>query len=146
MIKISLTGEKEAKAKFSSARGKEALEEGLQALVKFGENRIGLNASTIVYGYKPKTNKYVRKGFLLGGRGGTGTGRKPNRLRLNSLAYELEANPQLKGAKFNYAPYVNSGKGWMKRVGPRPFWDVSVKEIQSEAPRFLKEAINNKFK
>jgi hypothetical protein len=143
MIKISLIGMEDAKVKFSSERGKLTLEHAIHQLALFGESRIGLNASTIVYGYKPRTNFYTRTGRLLGGRGG---GRKPNREKINRFTYALEANPTFKGAKFNYAPYVNSGKGWMKRVGPRPFWDVSVKEIQANAPRFLKEALNKEFK
>lgn len=145
MVKVTLSGAKEAKARFSSSKGKKVLSASLKRLVEFCENKIGLNAYYIVYGYKPKTANYVRTGRLLGGRGNGLSGGKPATTQLNDLAYQVEANPRLKGASFNYASYVDRGKGWMRKVGPRPFWRVSIRQTQQEAPRILSQETNNQF-
>lgn len=139
MINIQVSGIKEAKARFSDTKPKTILTSSLKRLVEYCENRVGLNARNLVYSYVPKTKGYKRTGNLLGGRGNGLSGGKPATTQLNPLSYKVEANPQLKGASFNYAPYVNSGKGWMKKVGPRPFWTRSVEETKREAPRILKE-------
>jgi hypothetical protein len=106
------------------------IEKALTRLGGDSETRIGLEAHKTVYSYKPKTNRYVRKGRLLGGRGGLSNA-KPYKERLDKNTIEIKADATLRGAKFNYSPFVNAGKGWMKRVGARPFWDNSIKWIKA---------------
>ncbi len=108
----------------------------------YAENRMGLNASKDVYSYEPKKPTYKRTGRLLGGRGSSLSGGMPVRTNLDSLEIKLEANPKLKGASFNYAPYVNAGTGWMKGVGKRPFFDNTVKETQEKAPNLAREELD----
>lgn len=118
--------------KLEPRRYRLALDKGLTAFGGLAETRIGLEANKTVYSYEPKDPEaYRRTGRLLGGRGGLSNG-KPNKKRLSLDTIKIEANPRLKGARFNYAPWVNAGKGYMKGVGERPFWDNAYKWIESK--------------
>ncbi len=131
----------------TSAFLKKGILEPAQNLVKriagYAENRMGLNADKIVYSYVPRTPKFTRTGRLLGGRGSSLSGGFPARTEVSNLEIHLEANPQLKGARFNYAPSVNDGTGAMRGVGPRPFFDVTVKETRSQAPTLAAEVLDD---
>jgi hypothetical protein len=123
------------------------LDKGVEAPVKqvvkrvagYAENRMGLNANQIVYSYTPKTNRYKRTGRLLGGRGSSLGGGFPAKRQINPTTIELEANPQLKGARSNYAVFVNEGTD---RMPARPFFDRTVDETQEKAPELAKEILD----
>jgi len=118
-------------AKLEPSQYQDVLGKGLKRLGGLAETRIGLEARKTVYSYKPKNpNAYRRTGNLLGGRGGL-SNPKPNSKRLDKNTIQIKADATLRGAKFNYSPFVNAGTGWMRRVGARPFWDNSVEWIKS---------------
>lgn len=131
-ISISIKGIDRLTKRLDPVKVKEATEYGVKALTNRFENRVGLEANQTVYSYRPKTQTYNRTGRLLGGRGKAMSGGKPYTKKLSPETYKVEANPQLKGANFNYAPKVNNGDGWMKNVGPRPFWDNAVKWTETK--------------
>jgi hypothetical protein len=116
----------------------ELMSQVVNRVAGYGENQIGLQAKKDVYSYIPKTDSYRRTGRLLGGR----TSSLPHRENLKPGKIKLEANAKLRGASFNYSPYVNSGTGWMKRVGARPFWDNAIKNTKDKLPNLIKEQIN----
>lgn len=119
---------------------------GLTRLVGRFENRVGLEADKTVYSYKPKTNTYQRTGRLLGGRGRAMGGGKPDTKKLNDYTVRAEANPMLKGASFNYAPFVEAGKGWMRRVGARPFWTNSVNWTKTTGIKLTQKEMSDEIK
>ena len=127
------------------SRYKSVLKKGLQVLGGLAETRIGLEAVKTVYSYIPKTNSYRRTGRLLGGRGRLSNA-TPNKEQVDDNTIKIVANPQLRGAKFNYAPFVNAGKGWMKRVGARPFWDNSITWIESKGVKRATEEMKKELK
>lgn len=108
----------------------------------FAENRLAENVNKMVYGDKIG-NSYVFTGMLLRGRKSRQNG---------PLSFELESNPQLAGAKTNYAPFVNGGK--KRKVGrpkktdtnrtmrARPFFDQTVQETKKESQIILKKNLN----
>ena len=119
---------------------------GLTRLVDRFENRVGIEAERTVYSYKPKTNTYQRTGRLLGGRGKAMGGGKPDSKKLNDYTVRVQANPMLKGATFNYAPKVNDGTGWMRRVGARPFWTNSVNWTKSTGIKLTQKDMSGEIK
>lgn len=119
---------------------------GLTRLVGKFETRVGLEADKTVYSYKPKTNTYKRTGRLLGGRGKANSGGKPDSKKLNDYTVRVQANPMLKGATFNYAPFVEAGKGWMTKVGPRPFWSNSVNWTKSTGIKLTQKEMSSEIK
>lgn len=125
-VSIKLEGMDKILKKLDPKIAEDILTFGLERLRDRFENRVGLEANQTVYSYKPKTNSYKRTGRLLGGRGKANAGGKPNSKRIDKFNILVEANPMLKGAKFNYAKAVNDGIGWMKKVGSRPFWTNSI--------------------
>jgi hypothetical protein len=132
--------------KLGKIQADEILLDGLERLTDLFENKVGLEARNVVYSYRPKTSTYIRTGRLLGGRGKATGGGKPNTQKIDKYTTKVEANPMLKGASFNYAPYVNAGAGWMKRVGPRPFWDISVDWVKKSGLRKVREEIMERIK
>lgn len=119
---------------------------GLLNLVDSFENKVGDEADKTVYSYKPKTNTYNRTGRLLGGRGKANGSRKPNLTKINDYTVKVEANPMLKGATFNYAPFVEAGKGWMTKVGPRPFWSNSITWAKAEGVKIAQREMSKEIK
>lgn len=151
-ISLNLKKFEKVKSLFNSQAFDKIAQKGLVRLGQLAETKIGLEARNTVYSYEPKTDDYIRTGRLLGGRGGLGDPR-PSKKQIDPETIKIEANPMLKGASYNYAPDVNDGTGWMKGVGPRPFWDDSEEWIKTKGLKksvdFIKKEIEkhkNKFK
>jgi len=122
-VSIKIDGLEHLLKKLDPKNADKILKKGLEALVDSVENRVGLEASQTVYSYRPKTTNYIRTGRLLGGRGKATSGGKPNTQKINDFTYKVEANPKLKGASIDYAPFVNFGT---KNMVPRPFFTNSI--------------------
>jgi hypothetical protein len=144
---------------------KEPAQNAVNRVVGYASNRMGLNAKQIVYAYKPKTERYKRTGNLLGGRGDALAGGLPD-LQVGDLKSKITANPQIKGAKTNYAPAVNDGFNGVQNVKPfkrknrkggistvkahtrrmnipaRPFFDTTIQETEKETPRLVNEVLD----
>lgn len=117
--------------------------EAVKEVALYAETRIGVNANKFVYS-KPASPTYVRTGRLLGGRGSAFSGGgKPARVNHGPQHVELMANPQLKGASTNYAPFVNKGT---RMMAARPFFDISVSETKAKTPQIISEVAKNKAK
>jgi HK97 gp10 family phage protein len=143
-MQVNLIGKEEVAEQLKNAqRVLLGVSSDMQGLVEYTENRIGINARKNVYSYKPKTSGYVRRGRLLGGRGSALSGGKPNTIKVSDNHFIIEANPQLKGAKTNYAPFVEDGT---KRMPARPFVQPSFDEAQKKIDDIvnkMKRKLNN---
>jgi HK97 gp10 family phage protein len=129
-MQVNLIGQKEVEEQLKNAeRVLLGISSDMQGLVEYTENRIGINARKNVYSYKPVTSNYRRTGRLLGGRGDGRAGGLPSTTKIGTNHFVVEANPQLKGAKQNYAVYVEFGTS---RMSARPFVEPSFDEAQKK--------------
>ncbi len=93
------------------------------------DNQIPINLNDLVYSQTPSP-RYRRTGNLLGGRTVT-KGQNSTLVRVN---------PQLKGAKRDYAMAVNNGT---KRVKAKPFFTKTFDQIKEALPGILDPIIKN---
>lgn len=117
------------------------LSDSVRETSNFSENRLAENLQSMVYGDKIGNN-YTFTGKLLRGRKSRQT---------SPFSFDLESNPQLAGAKTNYALFVNGGK--KRKVGrpkktdtnrtmrTRPYFDQTVKETQKESKIILQKNV-----
>lgn len=104
-----------------------ALSDTFKTISLESDRVIGQNLQRYVYSYVPKTKNYKRTGRLLRGRRGK---------MISRQAYKIESNPQIAGARYNYASIVNKQKF---RGGK--YFDISYKEIKTLAKNELKTNI-----
>ena len=140
MIQITSTGFNNLQVKIDKLTNLNLDKQIVREIAIYGEQRIGLQARQVVYSHPPSP-RYRRTGRLLGGRSSALTSGTP-RVTAKGTQVLLEANPQFRGAKVNYARFVNSGT---RRMKARPFWDTAMEDLKQNANRIINNFINLYF-
>lgn len=141
-IKISFGKEWDRIQKFMRKGVEKPVEQVVNQVAGYAENRVALRAKEMVYSW-PESQSYQRTGNLLGGRGSALSGGKPARFEIDPTTVKVVADPRLRGAKTNYAVFVNEGT---PNMPARPFFDVAVQDTQDKAPILAKEILDKHFK
>lgn len=136
MISITGTGFNDLQVRIDKLTNLEMDKRIVKEIASYGEQRIGLQARQVVYS-APPSPRYKRTGRLLGGRASAMTSGTP-RVTRKGTQILLEANPQFRGAKVNYARFVNAGT---KKMPARPFWDTAMEDLKQNADRIINEFV-----